>query len=126
MPSLPTLTFVMIICIPLLLGGLALWCIFRNVHKKYRALFEQFMEVARLNPEKTRHFILTEDRNAQTNIIRLIAAMDPITKTEILKAGRKGSEVRITTETADKRTHYIAQIGCVNEQWGVTKFIKLN
>ena len=116
--------FFVIIFIPAVVGGILLWLVFRNINRKYCALFVKLIEAAQKNPNGIMSLLRTGSDTEKYTIVKHIAGIDSITRVEMLKAGRKSSLVRLITLSGIEERIYTVELSCDDtKSWGITKFV---
>jgi len=116
---------VLIIFIPIVIGGTVLWLIFRNINRKYCELFTKFIEAARNSPDGIKALIKFGDDTEKREIVERLASMENITKVEILKAGKKLSQVRLKAVSKNVERMYLVELSSDDTGWGITQFTLL-
>jgi hypothetical protein len=113
---------ILIVFIPIVAGGVILWLIFRNVNRKYCDLFIKIIETARKNPDAVYALVNNGDETERRDIVRQIAAIDNVTKIDILKAGKKLSQVRLRSKTLSEEKIYFVELSSDGADWGISQF----
>lgn len=88
--------------IPLIIGGLIVWLVFRNINKKYCHFFNQLIKVAGSNPSNIRA-IIAGDAAHQAGIAALLGNLKKTKKTEIVKVGKKRTQLTLHALSHDDK-----------------------
>jgi len=116
------LTMVLIIFVPIIIGGVVLWLVFRNVNRKYCDLFIKIIETAREKPDAVYALVNGGDETERRGVVSQIAAIENVSKIDILKAGRKQSQVNIRSKTLSGEKKYFIELSSDGTNWGISQF----
>ena len=115
--------FLVLTLMPILVGGCMLWLVYRNAHRKYFTLFDQLIAAARKNPGGVMFLLKAGDEAERRGIVESIAAIEKLDGVEVLKAGKKCSQVRLKTRTGNASKNYLVEISKLSaDDWGITQF----
>jgi len=117
---------VLIIFIPMIIGGVVLWLIFRNVNRKYCDLFIKIIETAREKPDAVCALVNGGNEQEKRGVVAQIAAIENVAKIEILKAGKKRSQVHIRSKTLEGEKKYFIELSSDGTNWGISQFSPVN
>ena len=89
---------ILIIAVPVLIRGIVIWLVFRNINRKYCDLFRKLVLAARENPRKMQELVLSTNNRDRTRIVDEIAAIEEVEKVDIIQ----GRQETFTTQTQAK------------------------
>lgn len=116
---------IIIIAIPVIIGGLVIWLVFRNINRKYCDLFNKLVQAARENPGKMQELVLSPNTQERHRVVDEIAAIEEIGKVDIIKAGKKRSQLRLqATSSGQNRTWHIV-LASEDDKWGIVEFLEI-
>lgn len=117
---------IIIIAVPVIIGGIIIWLVFRNINRKYCDLFRKLVVAAREQPGQVQKLVLSDDSHERQRIVGEIAAIETVGRVDIIKAGKKRSQLRLqATSGGEARTWHIL-LASSDESWGIVEFNQLN
>lgn len=113
--------------VPLILGGLIIWAVFRNINRKYCGFFDQMISVAATNPSQLRR-IIAGDAARQAGIASKLSLLKKTVKTEIVKVGKQRTQLNLHAtghSGATEKFHVVMEMQIMPDQsrnWQITEF----
>jgi len=116
-----TLLLASIILIPITIGIIVIWLVFRRINNKYSQMFDKIISTAKENPENLKPLIDGSPEKINT-ILNNIAGIEKIIKIDILKAARELTQLHLTGIGPEEKqyTWYIELSRKAN--WTITEF----
>lgn len=116
---------IIIIAIPVIIGGIVIWLVFRNINKKYCDLFRKLVSIARAQPEQIRKLTLSDDSQERQRIVDAIASIETIARVDVIKAGKKRSQLRLQASSGGEAQSWHVLLASDGESWGIVEFEQL-
>ena len=117
---------ILIIAVPVLIGGIVIWLVFRNINRKYCDLFRKLVLAARENPRKMQELVLSTNNRDRTRIVDEIAATEEVEKVDIIKAGKKRSQLRLQAKSRGQARSWHIVLASDAEKWGIVEFAEID
>lgn len=116
---------IIIISIPIILGAITIWLVFRNINRKYCDLFRKLVTVAREKPTHMQTLIISDNAEERRRVVQELAAIQSIQRVEIIKAGKKRSQLRLQTTNEVQTQSWHVLLVSNEKSWGILEFAKI-
>jgi hypothetical protein len=116
---------IIIISIPIILGAITIWLVFRNINRKYCDLFRKLVTVAREKPTHMQTLIISDNAEERRRVVQELAAIQSIQRVEIIKAGKKRSQLRLQTTNEGQTQSWHVLLVSNEKSWGILEFAKI-
>lgn len=113
---------IIIIAIPIIVGGVTIWLVFRNVNRKYSDLFRKLAEVARQKPEGVASLVMGNDAGEKRRIVAALAGIEDVRSVDVIKAGKQRSQIRLTVAADGREIVYHVLLVSTEKSWGISEF----